>query len=111
MKICEFADRLDFSGKLVDVSGSASLLLTVAKDAYIGVPILLNGADGLAEKPGKPGPGGFTGGMVGERGQGPGGGLSAPPKVALDMEQLVQDQPLTRGAIRRLKDFQVDRRK
>ena len=78
MKICEFKfDRLDFSGKLkVDVSGSASLLITVAKDAYIGVPILLNGADGLAEKPGKPGPGGFTGGMVGERGQGPGGGLS-----------------------------------
>ena len=78
LKICEFKfDQLDLSGKLqVEINGDASLLLSIGKDAYIGVPLLLNGGSGENAKPNNPGPGGFAGGMVGERGQGPGGGLS-----------------------------------
>ena len=97
MKICEFQfDQLDLSGKLkVDISGSGSLLITVAKNAYIGVPILLNGTDGIAENPGSQ-EGGFTGGKVGERGQGPVVDYQEPHRAALVMGVLELDQPLTR---------------
>ncbi|MDG1173025.1 MAG: discoidin domain-containing protein, partial [Opitutales bacterium] len=77
-KVCTFDfDQVSLAGSLeVVISGTASLEVKVSKDVFIGTPLLLNGANGGGELPGSPGPGGFNGGKVNERGLGPGGGLS-----------------------------------
>ena len=77
-KVCTFNfDKLSLVGSLeVVVTGDASLNIQVSGDTTISVPFSLNGTNGGTIKPGKPGPGGYFGGEVNERGLGPGGGLS-----------------------------------
>ena len=78
-KVCYFAfDQLSLSGDLeIIVSGDASLSIQISGDGYLGSTFDLSGQSGDNSPIPGSSPGGFAGGAVNERGQGPGGGTSS----------------------------------
>ena len=78
-KVCHFVfDELSLGGDLeIIVSGDASLSIKITGNGYLGSTFDLSGKHGGTETSPNPGPGGFVGGEINERGQGPGGGSSS----------------------------------
>jgi hypothetical protein len=78
-KVCYFAfDQLSLSGDLeIIVSGDASLSIQISGDGYLGSTFDISGQSGDNSPIPGSSPGGFAGGAVNERGQGPGGGTSS----------------------------------
>ena len=78
-KVCHFAfDQLSLGGDLeIVVSGDASLSIQISGDGYLGSTIDISGKNGDNSLIPGASPGGYAGGAVNERGQGPGGGISS----------------------------------
>ena len=78
-KVCTFVfDQLHLAGDLeIVISGDASLNIQITGSGYLGSKLTISGGHGGQESIPKAGPGGYAGGAVNERGQGPGGGTSS----------------------------------
>ena len=78
-KVCSFVfDQLSLGGDLeIIVSGDASLSIQINGDGYLASTINISGQNGNISSVPKASPGGFAGGAVNERGQGPGAGTSS----------------------------------